>query len=245
LERSRDEVAELVAEIDRNLVEDARRLPGECVLFRGLGIEALFARTRICKYAAGETIFLKGSPGDNMMAVLSGNVRISVSSPEGGELVLAVLFSGDVFGEIALLDGKQRTADATAMTACSLAILDRREILSFFEHHPGSWSNIVNVLCDRLRKTDVHIAEVALLQLPARLAKALLRVASAEGDHKTGHQRNQIQLSQRELGNIVGAVRESVNKCLRTWQDDGIIEIQGGLITICDRAALEELAEGS
>jgi CRP/FNR family transcriptional regulator, cyclic AMP receptor protein len=237
----------LAAETDRSLVEDARRLFGECVLFRGLGDDerrALFARIRLRNFTAGETIFLMGSLGDNMMAVLSGNVRISVSSPEGRELVLAILMSGEVFGEIALLDGKQRTADATAMTACSVAILDRREILSFFERYPGAWPNIVNVLCDRLRKTDEHIAEVALLQLPPRLAKALLRVVSAKRDPKTERERSQVQLSQRELGNIVGAARETVNKCLRIWQDDGIIGIQGGLITIRDRAALEELAEG-
>jgi CRP/FNR family transcriptional regulator, cyclic AMP receptor protein len=241
------EGVEVEPETGRNLVEDARRVLSQCLLFRGLGSDdrgKLVARARIRNFAAGEAIFLMGSPGDNMMAVLSGTVRISVSTPEGRELVLAILMPGEVFGEIALLDGKERTADATAMTACSVAILDRREILAFFERHPGAWPNIIDVLCDRLRKTDEHIAEVALLQLPARLAKALLRVAAAKGDPKTENERGQIQLSQRELGNIVGAARETVNKCLRIWQDDGIIGIQGGLITIRDRAALEELAEG-
>jgi CRP/FNR family transcriptional regulator, cyclic AMP receptor protein len=236
----------LERETDRSLVDDGRRLLGECVLFRGLGTaerHALFSRIRIRSFAAGETVFLMGSPGDNMMAVLSGNVRISVPSQEGRELVLAILFPGEVFGEIALLDGKQRTADATAMTNCSLAVLERREILSFFEHHPGAWPNIVNVLCDRLRKTDEHLTEVAFLQLPARLAKVLLRGVSVDGHSGAARQVQQIALSQRELGNLVGAARESVNKCLRGWQDDGIITIKAGVITIKNRAALEDLAE--
>jgi len=232
---------------NRNLIDDGRRLLGQCVLFRGLKDDernALFSRIRIRSFTPGETIFLMGSPGDTMMAVLTGNVRISVPSQEGRELLLAILFPGEVFGEIALLDGKQRTADATAMTKCSLAMLERREVLTFFERYPSAWLNIVNVLCERLRKTDEHLSEVAFLQLPARLAKALLRGISVDGGQTVGAQQaNQIQLSQRELGNLVGAARESVNKCLRGWQDDGIITIKGSVITIKDRAALEALAE--
>lgn len=222
-------------------VEDARRLLGNCVLFSGLGADerkAVAAGVRIRTFAAGEKIFLMGSPGDNMMAVVSGNVRISVPSPDGRELLLAILLPGEVFGEIALLDGKPRTADATALTACSLAILDRREILAFFDRHPGAWANIVRVLCDRLRRTDEHIVEVALLDLPVRLAKVLLRIA---GDTKGAG--DEIRLSQTELGNMVGAARETVNKCLRQWQRGRILAVKGGLITITDRAALRDLSE--
>src|SRR5450631_2249847 len=124
--------ARLELETSSSLIEDARRLLGKGGLFRGLAADersALFARVGIRNFAAGEAIFVKGAPGDNMMALLSGNVRISVDSADGRALVLAILFPGDVFGEIALLDGKDRTADATAMTPCSLAMLDRREVL--------------------------------------------------------------------------------------------------------------------
>ena len=189
-------------------------------------------------------MFSMGAPGDTMMAVLSGKIRISVPSAEGRELLLAILSPGEVFGEIALLDGKQRTADATAVTKCSLAMLDRRDVLAFLDRYPGAWSNIVSVLCSRLRKADEHLAEVAFLQLPARLAKALLRGISPETAPKA-NAAPQIQLSQRELGNLVGAARESVNKCLRQWQDDGIVSIKGSVITIKNRAALEQLADPS
>jgi CRP/FNR family transcriptional regulator, cyclic AMP receptor protein len=233
----------LELETDRSLIEEARRLLGACWLFRGLGPDerkALFARVRIRirNFAAGETVFLKGSPGDHMLAVLSGNVRISVASANGQVLVLAILTPGELFGEIALLDGKERTADATAVTECSLAVLDRSEILSFLERHPNVWPFIVEVLCDRLRKTDEHLADLALPQLPMRLAKVLLRMVPNDPQVTSG--RN-AQLSQRELANMVGAARDSVDKCLRAWQNDGIVVNEGDLVTVIDRKSLEAL----
>jgi CRP-like cAMP-binding protein len=98
------------------------------------------------------------------------------------------------------------------------------------------------VLCNRLRNTDQHIAELALLELPARLAKALLRFGHVGGQAEN-RRSLQIQLSQRELGNICGATRESINKCLRGWQRRGIVQIEESLVTVANLTALEELAE--
>jgi CRP/FNR family transcriptional regulator, cyclic AMP receptor protein len=226
---------------DRNALEDARRLLAQCSLFRGLSPDErnlLVARAHLRRLDAGETIFLMDSPGDSMMAILGGNVRISVPSPEGKEIVLAILHPGEVFGEIALLDGKGRTADARAMTRCSIAVLDRRDVLSFFERQPNAWPKLVEVLCDRLRRTDQHLAEMALLEIPLRLAKTLLRLLG-EGAAGAGPK---IALSQRELGNIVGASRESVNKCLNEWQRRGIVTIEDNFITIANRRVLEQMA---
>ncbi|HUZ66654.1 MAG TPA: Crp/Fnr family transcriptional regulator [Beijerinckiaceae bacterium] len=227
----------------RKSTDEARRLLGECFLFHGLGPEErkeLTTRAHIRRFATGDTIFHMGSPGSSMMAVLSGEVRISISSPEGRELLLAILQPGEVFGEIALLDGKERSADAKAHSACSLAILERREVLAFLEHHPDAWPRIVEVLCERFRDNTQHVAEVALMQLPARLAKALLRM---DAERKSTDPRSgRGQLSQRELGNLVGAARESVNKCLNDWQRRGVIRIEDNQLAILDRAALERLA---
>jgi len=222
----------------RKPVEDARRLLANCFLFQGLGSverDQLVSRAHIRRFAAGDPIFRMSSPGSSMMAVLSGQVRISISSPEGKELLLAVLFPGEVFGEIALLDGKERSADATAMTACSLAVLERREVMVFLERHPEAWPRIVEVLCERFRENTQHAAEVSLMQLPARLAKALLRM---DGDRVGGSK----PLSQRDLGNLVGAARESVNKCLNEWQRRGVIRIDDNSIAILDRDALDEMS---
>jgi CRP/FNR family cyclic AMP-dependent transcriptional regulator len=235
-----------MVQLAHNPAEDARRLLGNCVLFRGLVAsekDALLARARLRRFAPGETIFLIGAPGDSMMAVLSGKVRISVPSPEGREIVLAILNDSEVFGEIAMLDGRERTADARALTPCTVATLGRHDVLAYFERHPVAWQRLVEVLCARMRLTDQHIAEVALLQLPVRLAKALLRLTVDVAGPTAPRRDAAIQLSQRELGNVVGAARESVNKCLREWQRSGIIRIENGLITIADRSALEDLAE--
>jgi CRP/FNR family transcriptional regulator, cyclic AMP receptor protein len=232
----------VVGVMARTPTDDARRVLGECVLFRDLDPDErsiLFARVRVRSYAAGETIFLMGSEGDSLMAVLSGTVRISVPSPDGKEIVLAIIQPREVFGEIALLDGKERTADARAIGPCSLAILERRDVLSFLKDHTKVWPKLVDVLCERLRHTDQHIAEIALLELPTRLAKTLLRFASQEA---TARGALKVELSQRELGNICGASRESINKCLGGWQRRSILQIEDGIIFVTNRTALEELA---
>jgi CRP-like cAMP-binding protein len=175
------------------------------------------------------------------MAVLSGSVRISVPSPDGREIVLAIIRPREVLGEISLLDGKERTADARAIGACSLAILESRDVRSFLKDHPKVWPKLVQVLCGRLRNTNQHIAQIALLELPTRLAKALLRFASAE-ERSTSRAALRVQLSQRELGNICAASREGINKCLGGWQRRGIVKVEDGVILVMNRTALEELA---
>jgi CRP/FNR family cyclic AMP-dependent transcriptional regulator len=244
-QRISDRGARAVDGVSRMATDDARRLLGECLLFRELEAEerdALVARVQIRAYSGGETIFSMGSAGDHLMAILSGSVSISVRSPGGKEIVLAIMQPGEFFGEIALLDGKERAADARATTACHLAILEQRDVLTLLDRHPEIWPKLVEVLCSRLRSTDQHIAELALLQLPTRLAKVLLRFASVERG-TDGHQLLQVHLSQRELGNICGAGRESINKCLGLWQRRGIVQVEERLITVADRTALEELAQ--
>lgn len=227
----------------KQAVKDAPRLLGSCVLFAGLSTDeraGLAARARIRIFEAGETIFTIGSPGNQLMAVLSGAVRISVPSSDKNALVLAIIQPGEFFGELAVLDGKERSADAIAETACMLAILDRRDILSVLERNPTAWLKLVEVLCQRLRQTNEVFAEVALLHLPARLAKAMLRISKADAAET---QTAKIKFSQRELANMLGGSRESVNKCLRKWQRKGIVKISEGSIIITKLAALEDIAD--
>jgi CRP/FNR family transcriptional regulator, cyclic AMP receptor protein len=140
-----------------------------CVLFRNLERrekEALFTSVRIRDFAASETIFVIGSPGDSMMIVLRGTVQISapsttqisVTSPKGQPHVLALRSPGEIFGEIAFLDGRARLADAIAITDGGLAIVDRHDLLAFLEQRPSAWQDIVSVLCERLR----HVVDSTL-----------------------------------------------------------------------------------
>jgi CRP/FNR family transcriptional regulator, cyclic AMP receptor protein len=229
-----------------NSLDDARRLLANCMLFRGLVTDerdAIVGRARMRHFAAGETIFLMGSPGTSMMAVLAGTIRISVPSPDGREIVLAILQAGEVFGEMALLDGGERTADARAMTGCDLAVLERHSVMEFLERRPDAWPRLVKVLCERLRTTDLHIAEVAMQELPVRLARVLLRSSESQNPRPAGSAVATINVSQRELGNIVGAARESVNKCLREWQRTAMVRVNGASIAILDAARLKRISE--
>jgi CRP-like cAMP-binding protein len=232
-----------MASIPQKLEQKARLIFGQCVLFRGLPEEtcnelATRAKIRSCK--ARETIFLMGTSGSSLMALLAGKVRISVASPEGKEIILATLKPGEIFGEIAVLDGGERTANATAMTDCRLAELDRRDVLHFFDHNPTAWHSLVGLLCERLRRTDQHIGELALLPLPTRLSKTLLRMSEIE--QVDGHPVTLVHLSQREIGNVVGASREAINKVLREWQLRGAIQMDEQGIVIVRRDVLERLS---
>ena len=231
---------------NRESADSGRAVLAQCGLFRRLSDterEALFARARTQRYAANESIFLMGAPGDSMVAVLSGTIRISVPSPDGKEIVLAILGPGEICGEIALLDGKERTADAKAATACSVVVLERRDVLAFFAQYPDAWTKLVDVLCERLRTADQQMAEFALSPVPVRLAKALLRLATADGQTVNGKAAERVHLTQRELGNVIGATRESVNKYLRAWQRKGCVRIADRMIVITNRTAVEDLTE--
>jgi CRP-like cAMP-binding protein len=217
------------------------KLLGDCVLFRRLAPherEALVARAHICKFDAGATIFPMGALHDSMIAVLDDEVGISMSSADGKEIMLAIVRAGEVFGEIAKLDGRPRNADAMALTPCNLAVLDRRDVLAVLERNPAAWLGLVEL---RLRHTDQHLVEVALLGLPQRLAKTLLRIIEAARGQTPN--RTELRLSQYDLANLVGASRETVNTCLHEWQRASVIRIEKRVIKIANRAALEAMAE--
>lgn len=226
-----------------NQLESARRIIAGCLLFSDLVEEesrSLGMRLHLKRFAPGETLFRMGDPGEAMMAVVSGSIKVSVSSLDGKEIILAILHPNDIIGEIAILDGRERTADAVALTAAHVAVLNRRDVMAFFDAHPRMWARIVDVLCRRLRATNEHFADVALLPLEKRLAKALIRLASAGA--QGGQSFRDIEMSQTDLGKVVNASRETVNKLLSDWRGKGIVSIDRGHVKIADAAALEELA---
>ena len=216
-------------------------------LFRNLReaeITALLARSRVEHKRANELIFRKDSPGHGLMAVLSGQVKISMLSSNGREVVLNIINPGEVVGEMALLDGKPRSADATAMTACELLVIDRRDFMPFLEQHPEIAIRLLGVLSERLRHSSNQVHDILFLDLRGRLAKALLRLAEHH-DHQPPVKGKQIdiKLSQRELGNLIGQSRESVNKQLRAWQKAKLLMIERGRIVLLDRAGIQAEAD--
>jgi CRP/FNR family cyclic AMP-dependent transcriptional regulator len=128
------------------------------------------------------------------------------------------------------------TADATALTDCELLVVPRGPFLELLERRPDIGIALLVVLCDRLRRTDERIEDLAFLDLETRIAKTLLRLAiEAETESEVfASSRFGVKISQRALGELVGGSRESVNKVLHNWKRSGIIEIERGSIVICD-----------
>lgn len=189
--------------------------------------------------ARGAAIFAKGDLGVGLMGVVKGAVKISVPSADGRDIVVNIIHEGEVFGEIALLDGHPRTADATAMTDCELMIIERRDFIPFLRSQPDLTMQIIEILCSRLRRTTEQVQDVTFLNLPARLAKAVLRLA-ADAERATPPRK--VAITQREISQIIGRSRESTNKQLRVWAKDGWIRLERGAITVVQPNKLAEVA---
>jgi CRP/FNR family transcriptional regulator, cyclic AMP receptor protein len=202
-------------------------------------IDTVLAHARVGRYAEGDQILAKGDPGNSMMAVLKGRVVITAPSPDGRQMVLSVMHEGDVFGEIGMLDGKERTADASAMTDCELLIVPRGSLLALLERRPELYFRLLIVLCERLRRTNEQVEDLAFLDLEARIAKVLVRLAEENGD--AAKPPVAVKISQRTLGELVGGSRESVNKHLQDWKRSGIIALGKGSIVVNDLKALAEI----
>jgi CRP/FNR family transcriptional regulator, cyclic AMP receptor protein len=191
----------------------------------------------------GQVIFLKGDSGSSMMAVLKGSVRISTGSPDGKEITLNVIRTGEVFGEIALLDGRPRSADATAIEDCDLLVIERRYFLPFLLSNQDLMVRMLAVLCHRLRQTSDALGDLVMLDLPGRLARLLMRLADDHGTQTPDGIRIEFKLSQRDIGTRVASSRESVNKQLQAWRDAGLVALDHGYITLCDPDHLRALCE--
>ena len=204
-------------------------------------LRELAATTSLTDYGPRAVIFQKGDPGTSMMAVIRGRVKICTHSLEGKELVLNIINRGGVFGEIALLDGEPRTADAVTLEETNLLVLERTRFVPFLADHPDVALRLISMLCKRLRQTSEHLEDTTFLEAPSRLARCLLRLASAFGKPDSTGVRLDIKLSQQQLGCLIGVSRESINKHLGEWQRDGLIGVESGYITLIDQGALEAI----
>jgi CRP-like cAMP-binding protein len=195
---------------------------------------AAYATTRHA--ARGETIFMKGDAGASLFAVCSGTVEVLVPSAEGKNAVINLINEGEIFGEIALLDGRPRTADALAFTDCTLMVLERRDFLPLLREQPEIAVKLLEILCGRIRRTTEQVEEIMFLALEGRLAKALLRL------EKSSRTPNRIAITQRALSEIVGVSREETNKQLQLWSKDAIVRLERGGIVVLRADTLTRIA---
>jgi CRP/FNR family transcriptional regulator, cyclic AMP receptor protein len=201
-------------------------------------IDRLLAYARSKTVAAGATIFARGDAGTGLFAVCSGTVKITNHSADGKDAVFNLLNAGEIFGEIALLDGRPRSADALALTRCELIAVDRRDFLPLLKDQPEIALKMIEVLCARLRHVSEHVEDVLFLDLPGRLAKTLLRLAERAKPSSSGRK---VAITQREIGQIIGMSRESTNKQLREWEQQNWVRLERGGITVLASAELAEI----
>jgi CRP-like cAMP-binding protein len=197
----------------------------------------LASQFRPRSFRKGETIFLRGDPGESFYVVETGRVKISLASSDGKEMILALLGQGDFFGDLALLDGASRSADAVAVDPSRVQLLHRSDFRAFLEAHPSVPFVLLSFLTGRLRHNTEIIEDAAFLDIPARLARVLLQLAT-EGAPEADAVPVTPRLTQAELAGMVGATRESVNRWLRFYERQGVIRPDHGKIAILRPDAL-------
>ncbi|MBT8069506.1 MAG: Crp/Fnr family transcriptional regulator [Gammaproteobacteria bacterium] len=206
----------------------------------------------LCKHrtVASKTVIVsQGSHGRDMYIVESGSLKVSVLSEEGKEISFVVLRKGDYFGELSMIDGRRRSATVMAIEETELLVLGHSEYQQLLEHQPHTATNFLTrlllTLANRLRATDELYQDSVFLDVSARLAKFLLSASVEDQNLSAGHKSLDVQLSQYELGTLVNASRESVNKQLRDWESQGVIKVDRSRIMLLDSAFLEGKAHGA
>ena len=221
---------------------DPRSLLEQVVLFRNMPkpmLTKLSSLLRTITYKAHTDIFHAGDQGATMYIVLTGAVKIFVPAIDGREVVLAVHRSGDLLGEMSLLDDEPRSASATTIEETEMVSLRRADFLRVLNEHPEAQRAIIEVLVERLRATNQSIQDAYLLDVPGRLARRLLLIAHEHGVRTERGTELGLRVSQQELANMIGASRVAVNKQLQAWRQQSIVDVNRQRVTILDEASLE------
>ncbi len=218
--------------------QDLFRLHSFLAVLTEAEMRELVKQAHIQRLSAGDVVFRKDDPGDGLYGVLEGRVVVTVESAEGKELILNMFGPGEFFGEIALLDGKGRTATAVARDASRLVFLSRAAFLPFLSQHHETAVRIIAFLCERLRRTTALVEDSAFLSVATRLAKQLAALAAARPADAT------VRLSQEELAQTLGVTREIVSRQLAIWREAGVVEIGRGWIKVCDGETLDRIVAG-
>ncbi len=204
----------------------------------------LFAQAHGATFPPGRMIFSRADPGDTLLLIEEGRIEISITSLSGRKSVLNHMGPGEALGEIALLDGGLRSADAIAATQVRGLILHRRDVMAFLKDRPHALFALVAELCGKVRNASEMFATQAQTEAPSRLARSLIRLAERWGeDTRKGSLLPSERFSQSDLGDYSGISRENVNRRLRAWAADGIIDMTPQGILLRDSDALRLIAE--
>jgi len=228
-----------------DIIEIKRNALSKTALFNSLTpteLEHLAIMSKLLTIDPQQVLFMKGDAGDRLFIVIKGIVRISSMSADGRETTLNLMGAGQMFGEIAVLDGGQRTADATAVDVTELLAIERRDLFAFLERHPKCCIRMLANCAERLRWISGLLEDANYLDLSARLAKRLLLLARMFGRSVAEGIRIDIRLSQQDLATHMNVTRESVNKMIHAWEQDGLVKTGRGWVVVRNELALEDLA---
>ena len=219
-------------------------------LFEGLSdreLDMMLQLTTTKKLKKRTYLCRKGDPGNALFAILEGRLKATGEGRDGKEVVFSVMDPGEVIGEIALFDQQPRSATVQAVEDATVLTLHRRDLIPFLERNPKIAIRLAAVLSKRIRNLTELMEDTVFLGLPSRLAKKLLALAARYGKQTPEGLKIDLKLPQHELGELVGTSRESINKTLRSWGEEGLVHFANGYLTIKDaekrRAALARVAE--
>lgn len=191
-------------------------------------------------FRAGVAIFHKDQAGDALYVVETGRVRLFVPTEGGEEFTVDLAGPGDVFGEMALLDGLPRSASAETLEKTTTLVLSRHDFLRQLEATPTLAIAILDLVSRRLRNTLEYAESLAFHDLHARVARALLGLAQRYGAKVTKGVEIEIEMTQSDLARMVAATRERVNRALAAFRDQGLLEIRGKKIVVLHPDKLRE-----
>jgi CRP/FNR family cyclic AMP-dependent transcriptional regulator len=217
----------------------------EAPLFRELDNEAaaaLRASLTETRLRRGEVLFREGDSGDKLFIVTEGKVKLGKSSSDGRENLLAILGPGQMFGELSLFDPGPRSATVTAVTDCVMQSLSHDELLEWLTGRPAVARGLLAQLGSRLRKANDVVADLVFSDVPGRVAKALLDLASRFGRTADDGVHVHHDLTQEELAQLVGASRETVNKALADFASRGWLRLEPRSVVILDSDRLRRRA---
>ena len=185
-------------------------------------------------YSKGEFIVMEEMEGEQCYFITHGSVKITRSSKEGREVILAILTAGEFFGEMSLLDGETRSANVLTLEETKVLALNRNDFMATLEEYPRVSIQLLKELTIRLRKSDLQIASLTLSDAEKRIGLCILRLAGEQGTIRQGHVKIKKFPFQHDIANMAGTSRETVSRTLVLFEHNGLIQREGRQLTIVD-----------
>ena len=211
------------------------RLPGSV-------IDGLLGKGRLKSLVQGASAYRRGDPGDSLMVLTKGRIKLTNTSSHGKEIVLHYVGIGEIFGEVAALDGKERAADAIALEDAEVFVVSTRDLWPILLTHRDAMRHIVEALCEKIRAVAT-IIEDNTLEMRCRVARGLLRLTDQPGRITTDSAHPKLRITQSELGKYLGMSRQTVNRQLGQLKIANVISIKGNEIHITDKEGLADIAQ--